>query len=163
MNAAGLFSFNAINRKHYPMQLLETDLSPENLAYKDEICRLSLLALNTKNVPVLKRLSTHKNEHIRAYVAGNPHTPYKVLVALVQDTNPYVLSTMLQRKKIPFTVLLLLGSFDSPYFLEAIRLQALYHLQVKKHLKGWRFYKKKIVEKYKNRTDKRQNTVAFIC
>ena len=29
------------------MQLLETDLSPENLAYKDEICRLSLLALDT--------------------------------------------------------------------------------------------------------------------
>ena len=145
------------------MQLLETDLSPENLAYKDEICRLSLLALDTKSVPVLKQLSRHENENIRAYVAGNPHTPYKVLVALVQDTNPYVLSAILQRKKIPFAVLLLLGSFDSLYFVEAMSLLDLYFVQVQKHLKGRRFYQKKIVEKYKNRTDKRQNTVAFIC
>lgn len=144
------------------MYLLETDLSPENLAYKEEICRLSLLALNTKNVPVLKQLSKHENEHVRKYVAGNPHTPYKVLVALVQDTNPYVLGEILKRKKIPFTVLLLLGSFDSPYFVEACNLLDLYFVQVQKHLKGWRFYKKKIRERYKNRTDKRANTVAFI-
>lgn len=144
------------------MQLLETDLSPENLAYKDEICRLSQLAMGTKNVPVLKQLSKHENEHVRKYVAGNPHTPYKVLVALVQDTNPYVLGEILEREKIPFIVLLLLGSFDSPYFVKACNLLDYYHLQVKKHQIGYRHYKKKILEKYKNRTDKRANTVAFI-
>lgn len=132
------------------MQLLETDLSPENLA------------IGTKNVPVLKQLSKHESEIVRRYVAGNPHTPYKVLVALVQDTDPYILWNILAREKIPIGVLLLIGSFDSPCFVKACNLLDYYHLQVKKHQIGYRHYKKKILEKYKNRTDKRANTVAFI-
>ena len=67
----------------------------------DTMIDVSTLVLTGRHC-LTKKVSKHENEHVRKYVAGNPHTRYKVLVALVQDTNPYVLGKILERKKIPY-------------------------------------------------------------